>query len=497
VTRMQHSPVFLAFDLGAESGRLMAGQLQDNHWTMEEIHRFRNGPVPVGNHLHWDILRLWDEMQTGLAKAGNMYGKDLVSLGVDTWGVDFGLLAEDGTLLGNPFHYRDARTEGMVETTSRVVSRELLFSVTGIQPMDINSLYQLISMADTKVLEAADVFLNIPDLLNHWLCGRKASEWTIASTTQCLDAERRIWAKDVLAKFNIPSGLFQPIVPPGTILESLSPSVATRAGCRSIPVVNVGSHDTASAIAAVPAGDPKYIFLSSGTWSLMGVEVADPVLSSKALEYGFSNEGGVNGKYLFLRNISGLWLLQECKRAWCVTEPQWTYDSLARSAQEASAFASFVLPGDARFLSPGDMPGRIQAFCRDTGQTVPQSRGEIVRCIFESLAMEYRRTAEQLTELLGFSIPVIHVIGGGSRNQLLNQFTANATQRPVVAGPVEATALGNVIGQAVATGYLSSWEEGRQLALRFEDLTRNSPAEEAAWDEAYSRYSELSVALRS
>lgn len=494
---MRHSPVFLAFDLGAESGRLMAGRLQDDRWTMEEIHRFRNGPVPVGNHMHWDILRLWDEMQTGLAKAGNTYGKDLVSLGVDTWGVDFGLLAEDGTLLGNPFHYRDPRTEGMVESTSRLVSREVLFSVTGVQPMDINSLYQLFSMADTKILGAADVFLNIPDLLNHWLCGRKVSEWTIASTTQCIDARQRNWAKDVLAKFNIPSGLFQPIVPPGTILEELSPGVASHAGCGRISVIAVGSHDTASAIAAVPAGDPKYIFLSSGTWSLMGVEVADPVLSSKALEYGFSNEGGVNGKYLLLKNISGLWLLQDCKRAWCVTEPQWTYDSLARSAQEASAFASFVLPGDARFLSPGDMPGRIQAFCRDTGQPVPQSHGEIVRCILESLAMEYRRTADQLTELLGFSLRLIHIIGGGSRNQLLNQFTANATRRSVGAGPVEATALGNVIGQAVATGHLSSWEEGRLLAQRFETLTWNSPAEGAAWEEAYARYSELSVATRS
>jgi rhamnulokinase len=488
---MRHYPVFLAFDLGAESGRLMAGRLQDNQLAMEEIHRFRNGPVPVGNHLHWDILRLWDEMQTGLAKAGSRYGKDIASLGVDAWGVDFGLLAEDETLLGNPFHYRDTRTNGMVETASRLVSRETLFSVTGVQPMDINSLYQLFSMAGTKIMGAADVFLNIPDLLNHWLCGRKASEWTIASTTQCLDARRRDWAEDVLAKFNIPSGLFQTIIPPGTILDELSPSAAFQAGCGRIPVIAVGCHDTASAIAAVPAGDPKFIFLSSGTWSLMGVEVEDPILTAQALEYGFSNEGGVNGKYLLLKNISGLWLLQECKRAWCASQPQWTYDSLIRSAQEASPFACFVLPRDERFLSPGDMPGRVQAYCRSTGQAVPQSNGEIVRCILESLAMEYRRTAEQLTELLGCSIPVIHIIGGGSRNRLLNQFTANATQRSVVAGPVEATAMGNVIGQAVAAGHLSSWEEGRLLAQRFETLTWNSPADGAAWDEAYARYSDL------
>jgi len=491
---MKQSPVYLAFDLGAESGRLMAGRLQEKHPALEEIHRFRNGPVPVGDHLYWDILRLWEEMQTGLAKAGSLHGKDLASVGVDTWGVDFGLLAEDGALLGNPFHYRDPRTAGMAETASRVVPREELFSVTGIQPMDLNSFYQLLSMADTKTLAAADVFLNIPDLLNYWLCGRKASEWTIASTTQCLDAGRRDWAKDVLAKFNIPSGLFQSIVPPGTILEQLSPGVASRACCGRIPVIAVGSHDTASAVAAVPAADSKFIFLSSGTWSLMGVEAEEPNLTSRALEFGFSNEGGVNGKYLLLKNISGLWLLQECKRAWCAAQPQWTYDSLLCSAREASPFACFIPPGDARFLSPGDMPGRIQSYCRGTGQTVPQSIGEVVRCILESLAMEYRRTAEQLTELLGFSIPVIHIIGGGSRNQLLNQFAANATQRSVVAGPVEATAWGNVIGQAVAAGHLSSWEDGRQLARRIETLTWNYPAEGAAWEEAYARYAKLPAA---
>jgi rhamnulokinase len=485
------APVFLAFDLGAESGRLMAGRLADDRLAMEEIHRFRNGPVAVGGHLHWDVLRLWEEMQTGLAKAAAAHGERLAGLGVDAWGVDFGLLDKDGTLLGNPFHYRDARTRGMAQAASRTVSRQELFSITGIQPMDLNSLYQLLAMADSGVLDAAETFLNIPDLFNHWLCGRKASEWTIASTTQCLDARRRDWSRDVLERFGFPTGLMQSVVAPGTVLGELSAAVAAQAGCRRIPVVNVGSHDTASAVAAVPAADSNFLFLSSGTWSLMGAEVDDPILDPRALECGFSNEGGTNGKYLFLKNISGLWLLQECRRAWGAAGPQWSYDSLVGAARKAPPLACFVLPGDPRFLSPGDMPGRIREFCRSTGQTAPQSVGETVRCILESLALEYRRTADQLTGLIGQALPAVHVIGGGSRNRLLNQFAANAMRRTVVAGPAEATALGNVIGQAVAVGRLASWEEGRKLAQQTEPLTVCSPADGDAWEAAYARYLEL------
>jgi rhamnulokinase len=485
------APVFLAFDLGAESGRLMAGRIAEDRLAMEEIHRFRNGPVAAGGRLYWDILRLWEEMQTGLAKAAAAYGKQLAGLGVDAWGVDFGLLDRTGALLGNPFHYRDARTQGMAQAAFRTVPRRELFSVTGIQPMDLNSLYQLLAMADSGVLDAAETFLNIPDLFNHWLCGRTASEWTIASTTQCLDARRREWSRDLLARFGIPAGLFPSVVAPGTVLEQLSAAVAAQAGCGRIPVANVGSHDTASAVAAVPAADSRFIFLSSGTWSLMGVEVDDPILAPRALECGFSNEGGANGKFLFLKNISGLWLLQECRRAWSDAASHWSYDSLIAAARKAAPFACFVAPGDPRFLSPGDMPGRIREYCRATGQTVPQSVGEIVRCILESLALEYRRTADQLSEVFGQTFRTVHVIGGGSRNRLLNRFAANAMQRTVIAGPAEATALGNVIGQAVAVGRLAYWEEGRKLAQRTEPLTVDSPADGDAWEAAYARYSEL------
>jgi rhamnulokinase len=487
---MTPAPHFLAFDLGAESGRLMAGHLRDDRLSLEEIHRFRNGPVAAGGHLYWDILRLWDEIQTGLALAVSKYGKELAGVGVDAWGVDFGLLAADGTLLGNPYHYRDARTDGMVAAASRVLSREDFFTATGVQPMKINSFYQLLSMAGSRALEGANAFLNIPDLLNYWLCGRMAGESTIASTTQCLNAEHTDWAKDLLQKFDLPGRLFQPLVPPGRVLEILSADVAARAGCARIPVVNVGSHDTASAVAAVPAGEGEFIFLSSGTWSLMGVETGRPILTPRALDCGFTNEGGINGKRLFLKNITGLWLLQECRREWGKSDLQLTYDSLLRSAEEAPAFASLVVPGDERFLPAGDMPGRIRSFCRETGQAIPQSQGEVIRCILESLALEYRRTADQLAELLGLPMPVIHIIGGGSRNQMLNRFAANATRRAVVAGPVEATALGNIIGQAVATGHLS-WEDGRSLVRRAEDPIRYAPADGAAWEEAYARFLEL------
>ena len=485
------APVFLAFDLGAESGRVMAGTLAEDRLATEEIHRFPNGPVAAGGRLYWDILRIWEEIQTGLARAAAAYGGRLAGVGVDSWGVDFGLLDRDGALLGNPFHYRDVRTRGMAQAASRTVPPRELFSITGIRPMDLNSLYQLLATADSGVWEAADAFLNIPDLLNHWLCGRMASEWTIASTTQCLDARRRDWSRDVLARFGIPAGMFQPVTAPGTILAELSPAAAGPAGCGRIPVIAVGSHDTASAVAAVPAADSNFLFLSSGTWSLMGAEVDDPVLDPRALECGFSNEGGTNGKYLLLKNISGLWPLQECRRAWCAEGPQRSYDSLVGAAREAAPFASFILPGEPRFLPPGDMPGRIREFCRSSGQPVPQSVGEVVRCILESLALEYRRTADQLAGLLGRAFSAVHIVGGGSRNHLLNQFAADALRLPVIAGPAEATALGNIIGQAVAVGRLGSWEEGRRLTQHVEPLTLCAPADGDAWEAAYARYVEL------
>ena len=498
---MTQNSSFLAFDLGAESGRAVVGHLDGDGLRLEEVHRFPNGPVRVLDSLHWDVLRLWSEIKQGLALAAKAYGEGLASVGLDTWGVDFGLLAADDTLLGNPYHYRDSRTDGMMDEAFRLVPRAEIFERTGIQFMQLNSLYQLLAMAKAgaPALAAAETFLNMPDLFNFWLSGRKANEFTIATTSQCYDPRAGDWARDMLEALGIPSHIFgQPgtdIVPPGTVLGRLRPSVAEETGCRPMPVVAPATHDTGSAVAAVPAAGDDYIYLSSGTWSLMGVEVTEPVITEKSLAYNFTNEGGVAGTFRLLKNIMGLWLVQECRREWTRDGQRYSYDDLTRMAAEAPAFGprqpgavGLLDPGDGRFLPPGDMPGRIQAFCRETGQTVPETKGAIVRCALESLALEYRWVAERLEELVGRPLPTVHVIGGGSQNRLLNQFTADATGRTVVAGPVEATAIGNVLVQALALGQVASLAEGRDLVRRSFEVTFFEPQETAGWDEAYQVY---------
>lgn len=489
---------FLAFDLGAESGRAVLGRIQDGRFELEEVHRFPNGPVRVGDSLHWDILRLWQEMQRGLALAAKQAGGSLVSLGVDTWGVDFGLLAANDELLGNPYHYRDRRTDGMMELAFGRVPREEVYAQTGIQFMQLNSLYQLVAMAQagSPLLEAARTFLNVPDLLNFWFSGVKASEFTISTTTQCYNPRQQGWALPLLERLGIPTGMFGPIVAPGTVLGSLRPALADDAGCGALQVIASAGHDTAAAVAAVPAGEADFIYLSSGTWSLMGVESQQPLISAESLACNLTNEGGVGGTIRLLKNIMGMWLLQECRREWALAGQSYSYDELTQMAAQAPGGRSWVYPSDPRFLHPGDahsrMAARIQGFCRESGQPAPETPGEIARCILESLALEYRRTASELAGLTGKELPVIHIIGGGSRNRLLNQFTANATGRRVVAGPVEATATGNIIVQAIATGRLGSLEEGRALSRCSAEISQYEPQDRAAWDEAYGRYLELS-----
>ncbi|MGB7539648.1 MAG: rhamnulokinase family protein [Anaerolineales bacterium] len=485
---MTRSQKFLAFDLGAESGRAILGSMNEDRIDVEEIHRFANSPVQEAGHLHWDASHLWSEIQTGLAKAVQRHGSDVISVGVDTWGVDFGLLAADDSLLGNPYHYRDDRTAGMLERAFARVPREEIYARTGIQFMQLNSLYQLLAMAGTPALAAARTFLNMPDLFNFWLTGRKASEFTIATTTQCYDPRQGGWAEDLLRKLDLPADIFQPVLAPGTVLETLQPAVADSAGCGRLTVVAVGSHDTASAAAAVPAADRDWLFLSSGTWSLLGAEVDMPVITPQSLAHDFTNEGGVDGKFLFLKNIMGMWLLQECRREWSGSGSVLSYDELIRLAAKAPAFGPIIVPCDPRYLAPGGMPGRIRDYCRETGQQAPQTQAEIARCIFESLALEYRRVAEQLAELLGRRFHTIHIVGGGCRNRILNQFTADSTGCAVVAGPAEATALGNILAQAVATGRIASLAEGRAVLRRSVETTVYHPGNKAAWDEVYSRY---------
>ncbi len=490
---MPQPRTFLAIDLGAESGRAISATLGADRLTLTEIHRFTNQAVPLPDGLHWDVLRLWSEIRTALGAAAHQYGPDLAGLGVDTWGVDFGLLDKNGALIGNPYHYRDNRTDGMIEEAFRRMPREQIFDRTGIQFMQLNSLYQLLSMVVQKspALQMADVFLTMPDLFNYWLTGRKVSEFTIATTTQCYDPRQCAWAQPLLHAMDIPTHMFPPVVQPGTVLGEVLPEVAASTGCGQLPVIAPACHDTGSAVAAVPAEGKNFAWISSGTWSIMGAESADPVVNAQSLKFNFTNEGGVNGTWRFSKNIAGLWLVQECRRTWAQGGEKLSYDELTRLAAEAEPFQAVLDPDSGEFLKPGDMPARIQAYCVRTGQPSPGSKGAIVRCVLESLALKYRWVLERLEEMLGNRLEPIHIIGGGSQNLLLNQLAADATNRTVVAGPAEATAIGNVLMQAVALGQLASLAEARQIVRHSFTPEIYEPQGSARWDEAYQRLREL------
>lgn len=490
--------VFLAVDLGAESGRVVAGTFDGARIALEEVHRFANGPVNVMGHLHWDVLRLWSDIKAGLAKAAQRYGDRIAGIGLDTWGVDFGLLDANDELLGNPYHYRDARTDGMMERAFAKVSREAIFEATGIQFLQLNTLIQLVAMveAQSPALDVAQTLLLMPDLLNFWLTGRKANEFSDATTSQCYDPRAGTWAYGLLEQLGIPTRIFRAgegnrIVPPGTVLGTLLPSVMEETGLGAVPIIAPATHDTGSAVAAVPMNPDNAIYLSSGTWSLMGVESKVPIINAEMLAYNLTNEGGVDGTFRLLKNIMGLWLVQECRREWQRAGEDHDYGEMVAMAAAAPAFGPLIYPGDGRFLAPGDMTPRIRAFCRETGQVVPETKGAILRCALESLALEYRWVAEKLDALTGKRLGTIHIIGGGAKNELLDQFAADATGRTVVAGPVEATALGNVLVQAVALGHIGSIAEGREVIARSFELKTFESRDTAAWDEAYQRYLQI------
>jgi rhamnulokinase len=484
---------YLAVDLGAESGRVVSGTLTDQELQIEKIHCFANNGVRLSGHLYWDVLRLWGEIKAGLRQAGSLAGDSIQSIGLDTWGVDFGLLDGKDNLIGNPYHYRDNCTDGMMERVFEVISQDEVYASTGIQFMQLNSLYQLFAMskANDPALSIAKRFLNMPDLFNFFLTGEKASEFTITTTTQCYNPIKRNWAFDLMAALDIPSHIFGEIVPPGTVLGQLRPPVADELGLSRVSVVAGAGHDTASAVAAVPASSQDYIFLSSGTWSLMGVELDQPMINAESLAANMTNEGGVGNKIRFLKNIVGLWMLQECRHQWSRCGFEYDYNQLSKMASEAPAFGPLVNPDDDRFLAPGDMVAAIQSYCQETNQAVPTSEGAIVRCVLESLAMEYRWVAEQLDRLIGKVHATIHIIGGGSQNRLLNQFTANATGKEVVAGPVEATAIGNILVQAIAVGAIDSLVEGREIISHSFAVETYHPENVATWDHAYECYKNL------
>jgi rhamnulokinase len=479
---------YLALDLGAESGRAIVSTLEGDRLTLNEVHRFGNGPVHLPDGLHWDVLCLWSEIKAGIAAAIKS-GANPAGIGLDTWGVDFALLDKTGALLGNPFHYRDARTDGILDEAFKRVPRAEIFAQTGIQFMQLNTLYQLfsLSLAKSPLFNVAETFVTIPDLFNYWLSGKIANEFTNATTTQCLNPLTREWAKGLLEALGIPSRLFGPVIQPGTVLGVLLPDVAEETGVGVVSVVAPACHDTGSAVAAVPAQNRDFAWISSGTWSIMGAEVLQPALEEKALNYNFTNEGGVFGTWRLSKNIMGLWLVQECRRTWRSHGEDLSYDEITRLAADARPFLAVIDPDADLFFHPGDMPEKIRKFCADSDQAVPQTKGEIVRVALESLALKYRLTLEHLEELSGKRLDPIHIIGGGTKNRLLNRFAADCTGRTVVTGPVEATAIGNVLMQAIALGQLGSLAEARAVVRKSFDVETYQPGSRAGWDEACAK----------
>ena len=487
---------FAAVDLGASSGRVLVGRFDGSSMQMEEVHRFPNGPVNVGGRMYWDVLGLWSEVQQGLASAKGQT-RELASIGVDTWGVDFALLGRGDELLGNPRHYRDPHTDGVMQAALERVPAEEVFAQTGLQFMQINTLFQMLALkeANSPVLEAAESFLMIPDLFNWLLTGRKGNEFTNATTSQMFNPATHTWAGELLKRFGLPTEIFGEIIEPGTDLGPLLPSLADELGLAKTRVVAPGTHDTASAVLAVPAsggGDrPDWCYISSGTWSLLGAEVAQPVINDACRNFNFTNEGGIGRTIRLLKNITGLWLWQECRRIWQREGKDYSWDQITQMASEAPPLESLIPPDDRAFMAPADMPAAIREYCKHTSQTVPESDGAVARCCIESLALRSRQVLEWLEQLVGGRLETIHVVGGGSLNKTLCQATADACGREVVAGPVEATALGNLLCQAIAAGDVADVAQAREVVRNSTSVDHYTPQTSDAWEEAFARFVEL------
>lgn len=479
-----------AVDLGAESGRVSLGRFDGEHLEIEVIHRFPNRSVRLNGTLYWDLLATYDEILQGMRKAVQTAGAPIASVGVDTWGVDFGILDENGALLGLPVHYRDKRTEGLIEEVTARISREEIFAQSGIAFWPFNSLYQLRALAlqHSPVLREGKTLLFVPDLLHYWLCGAKVSERSIASTSQCLGVGEDKWLNSLLASLDIPTNFLPEVVPTGTVLGELLPEVASAVGQEGMQVITPASHDTASAVISTPLVHDDAAYLSCGTWSLLGVESDTPLASQAALEAGFTNEKGIGDSYRFLKNIMGLWLVQQSRAAWARAGETYAYPDLAAMAQEATPFRSWVDPNDQRFFAPDNMVATVQEVCRTSGQPVPESVPEVMRCLLESLAFTYRAAIDNLETLKGISIPTLHIIGGGSQNVTLCQWTANALGRPVVAGPAEGTTMGNLLAQLLALGKVADLAEMRQVVRQSCELQTYEPEDQEAWQQAYADY---------
>ena len=469
----------LAIDIGAESGRVMRIGFDGVRFHIDELHRFPNIPVMAGGTLYWDVLRLWHDIQTGIEAAG----PGMAGLGIDTWGCDYALLDRDGELLGNPVHYRDSRNEGVSDQVFERVPWRTVYERTGIQLMAPNTLFQLAGMvmSDSWQLANADCFLPFPQLFNYWMTGDRSAEFTHVSTMQIYSPHTKDWDYETLGAIGVPTHIFGDIVPPGTRLGEF----------QGIPVFAPASHDTGSAVVGIPATHSDFAYLSSGTWSLLGLEIQEPIISDASFAANLTNEGGVEGTFRFLVNVMGLWLVQQCRATWAAGGNDLGYGQLTDEARAAPPFVSLIDPDDDLFFAPGDMPARIREYCRASGQPVPESVGAVLRCVNESLALKYRYTLDRLTAVSEQPVAQLHIMGGGSQNDLLNQMTADATGLPVVAGPVEATALGNAIVQFIALGEIANVAEARNILASTLGSVTFEPDDDERWQDAFLRFGDL------
>jgi Sugar (pentulose and hexulose) kinases len=481
----------LAFDFGASSGRAMIGKYNGETIELEEIHRFSNDPVMVNGVMYWDTLRLFYEIKQGIVKAKHAGGFE--SIGIDTWGVDFGLLDKDGNLLESPIHYRDERTKGMLEESFKQISKEEFYNITGNQFMEINTAFQLLSLVKKRpeLLERAETLLFTPDLFTYMLTGIKSTEYSIASTSQLLDAKAGKFSERVIEALGIPKKIFTDIVPCATVVGPLSDAVCEELGVEKVNVTAVASHDTQSALIAVPAKEKDFIFISCGTWSLLGTELDEPVINEKSEKYNITNEGGYGNTATFLKNIIGLWLIQESRRQWIREGQEYDFGTLEKMAKETELLKCFIDPDAPEFVPQGNIPRRIREYCKNTNQPIPESIGEMVRCINESLALKYRKALEEIEDCTGKTYDTIYMVGGGTQSKLLCQFTANSCGRKVVAGPVEATVLGNLVLQLVASGDVKDLYEARTLIANSQKIDVYEPQDQDLWNQAYERFCDL------
>jgi sugar (pentulose or hexulose) kinase len=485
---------YIAVDLGAESGRVMLGIVSDEELVLEEIHRFTNGPIEVDGSLHWDFAKLLSAIKAGIKKAVEKAEDEIACIAVDSWGVDFGLLDKNGQLLEKPYHYRDSRTDGMMDKAFEIFGKRAIYDRTGIQFMQLNTIYQLLAMRQSNdpMLDKAKTLLFIADLCAYHLCGKSCAEYTMASTSQLMDMSTGQWADDIFDKLELPRDILPPVVKPGTIVGKLSEQVAAELDCPQIPVAAIGSHDTASAVVAVPArANSNWAYLSCGTWSLLGVEIPKPVINDQTFEYQFTNEGGVDGTIRLLKNIMGLWLVQECRRYWQSQGQELSYSELTEMAVNAPQFVAYIAPSYPEFLSPGQMPEKINAYLNKTGQKTIEDKGTMIRSVLESLAINYARVLKQFEQLIASNIDTLHIVGGGIQNELLCQFAANATGKTVIAGPVEATAIGNILMQARAAGQLKTLDDIRRIVRNSFAPKEYRPLDYDAWraqDDTYKQF---------